>query len=152
MKSVRQNQLPYPTFPLFTFPPFLESSDIYFYRIAAIDESRNESNFTEEFEVSTVPSLSDPLSFKVELLNKRVRPLLVRLSWNIDSTKVRPDRFIIEKKIDVLNDVFQVVGEAFIENEFLDKDIESGNNYIYRIKGVDLLGRESQVFEARLST
>ena len=135
----------------FTFPPFLEENDIYFYRIATIDQHGNESNFTEDFEVSSLPTLSDPLNIKVEVLNLRVRPLVARISWDTDNTKAAPDRFVIERKFDILSDSFDVIGEAYIKNQFLDKDLEIGNTYIYRIKSMDALGRESQFFEMRLT-
>jgi hypothetical protein len=135
----------------FNIPEFLAENDIYYYRLAAIAENGDVSNFTEEIQISTLPELSDPIKIKVEVLNTRVRPLVARLTWDIDSSKARPDHWIIERKFDVENDTFEVIGRAYLTSEFFDRNLQSSNTYLYRIKSVDLLGRESAFFDARIT-
>lgn len=134
----------------FGVPEFLNENDIYYYRVAAIAQD-DESNFTEEVEVSTLPDLGFPVSFKAEVLSSKVRPLVSRLTWTTERNKARPDRWIIERKFDVENDTFEAIGEAYVEPEFFDRDLQVGNTYVYRIKAMDLIGRESPFFEARLT-
>jgi hypothetical protein len=136
----------------FNIPNFLKENEVYYYRIAAISELGEESNYTEEFKVSTLPDLSDPIDFKVIVENTRVKPIRAKLTWGTDSTKSRADKFVIEKKFDNLYDTFQVIGEAYLYDDFFDINIELGKTYIYRIKAIDGLGRESAFFEARLTT
>lgn len=135
----------------FNIPEFLAENDIYYYRIAAIAENGDVSNFTEEVEISTLPELSDPTNFRVEVLNIRVRPLVARLTWGIDSSKARPDHWIIERRFDVENDTFELIGRAYATPEFFDRNLQSSNTYLYRIKSVDLLGRESGFFDAKIT-
>src|SRR3990167_1205498 len=135
----------------FGMPDFLKESDIYFYRIKAVLPDESESNFTEEIKVSTLSELSDPLGFKVSVENIKVRPLVAKLSWRTNPTRLRPDQWIIERRIDDVNDTFKVIGKAYLKEEFFDRDVEIGNRYVYRIKSVDTLHRESAKFEARLS-
>jgi len=135
----------------FGVPEFLKENDIYYYRVMAMAENGDESNFTEEVELSTLSELSDPINFRVEVLNSRVRPLVARLTWDVEKTKARPDRWIIERRFDVENDTFEVVGQAYIDPEFFDRGLQERNTYRYRIKSRDLLGRESRFVDARLT-
>lgn len=135
----------------FGVPEFLSENDIYYYRIAAVADNGDVSNFTEEVEFSTLPELSAPINIKTEVLNSRVRPLVGKLTWGVEFDKSHPDRWIIERKFDTDNDTFEVIGQAYINPEFFDKDLEVSNTYVYRIKSVDLIGRESIYFEARLT-
>lgn len=132
-------------------PFYLEENSIYFYRVEARDEFGEISNFTEEFEVSTLPDLSDPLNFRVEVINSFVKPFSARLIWESDPLKALPDHWIIERKFDTDNDTFEVVGRAYLDTEFFDRGLKAGNTYLYRIKSVDVLGRESQFFDERLT-
>jgi len=98
-----------------------------------------------------LPEISEPVNLKAEILNKKIKPTSVRLSWTIDKEKAAPDHWTIERKFDVDNDTFEVIGKSYIEPQFFDRDVEIGNSYIYRIKSIDTLGRESDFFEARLN-
>jgi len=135
----------------FNIPEFLAENDIYFYRVGALAPDGSESNFTDEFEISTVPDLSDPLDFRAEILDSKVIPLVSKLTWSNDPLFALPDHWIIERKFDVDNDTFQTIGRAYIKTEFLDKDLQQNNTYVYRIKSIDVLGRESAFFETRLT-
>jgi len=136
----------------FGVPDFLKENDIYFYRVAAINQIRDESNYTKEFEVSTLPSLSDPVGFRVEIAKTRIRPLIAKLTWGIEVTKAKADHYVIERKFDSINDSFEVIGRSYLDTEFYDRNIKVSSSYIYRIKAVDTLQRESGFFEARLTT
>lgn len=135
----------------FKLPFFLKENEIYFYRITAISETGEESNASEEFQISSLADLCDPINFRATVLNTKIRPLLVRLSWEVDSLKARPDYWVIERKIDVPADSFSVIGTAYIESQFFDRNLEIGNTYVYRIKSFDVVGRESNYFETRLT-
>lgn len=136
----------------FNIPDFLQENVDYYYRVAVVSFDGDESNYTEEFKVSVLSSLSNPIGFKAKIENIKVRPIVVKLTWSIEETKVRGDYFLIEKKTDNPIDSFEVLGRAYIENEFFDRDVEIGDNYIYRIKAVDTIGRETNFFETRLTT
>jgi hypothetical protein len=135
----------------FNIPSFLLRNKFYYYRVAVVSSDGEESNYTQEFKVSALPELTNVLNFKVEVLNTKVRPLVARLSWTFEELKAKPDYVIIERKLDSEFDVFSEVGRAYIDNLFYDHDIESGNRYIYRIRAVDTLGRESEITESRLT-
>jgi hypothetical protein len=135
----------------FKLPNFLKENDIYFYRIIALSKGGEESNASEEFQISTLPDLSDPIDFAAEANNTKVRPVTVKLSWITEDTKSRPDRWVIEKKFDTDNDSFSVIGTSYLVEEFFDRNVELGNTYIYRIKAFDVIGRESAYFETRLT-
>jgi len=135
----------------FQTPQYLEPNETYFYRISARNVLTEESNFTKEFRIRTTSQLADPENFKVEVLNLRVAPLVGKLTWTTSDTETRPDHWILERKFDVQTDTFQCIGRAYLREIFLDKDLELGSSYIYRIKSIDTLGRESEFFEARLT-
>jgi hypothetical protein len=129
----------------------LEENEAYFYRVAAISANGEESNFTKEFEVSTLPDLSSPLDVKVEVVNTKHRPVIARLTWKTAGDKSRPDHWMIERKRDVPNDTFKFLGRAYTDEKFFDRNLNVGASYVYRVKSVDLVGRESAFFEARLT-
>jgi hypothetical protein len=135
----------------FGIPEFLNENDIYYYRVLAVADNGDESNYTEEIEVSTLPELTEIVNFKAEIVASRVRPLRVKISWEFEKDKAAPDRIIIERKYDTTNDTFELVGTEYFNKEFVDRTAEAGNTYIYRAKAIDLLGRESAFFEARLT-
>lgn len=136
----------------FGIPDFLTENSIYFYRVEAIADNGDRSNFTEEFEVSSLPDLSDPINLKVEVVNSRVRPLIGKVSWGVDLLKFRPDHWLVQRKFDTTADTFETLGRSYLETNFFDKTLELGSKYIYRIKSVDAIGRESDFFEVRLDT
>ncbi len=131
-------------------PQYLNPNETYFYRVSA-QKDGEESNFSDEFRIRTISHLSDPLEFKAEVLDLRVSPLVGRLTWTSSDTETRPDHWIIERKIDVITDTFTCIGKAYLEEILFDKNLRLGTSYIYRIKSVDNLGRESDFFEARLT-
>jgi hypothetical protein len=134
----------------FKLPDFLIDRDIYFYRIAALTDSGEESNYSEEFKLTVLPELSDPINFSVDVENAIVRPLVAHLNWGVDLDKARPDHWVIERKVDSAYDTYSLLGKAYLATEFFDRTIQPGNQYLYRIKSVDTLGRESPFFELRL--
>lgn len=135
----------------FKLPNFLKENDIYFYRIIAISDIGEESNASEEFQISSLADISNPLNFSAEVINAQVRPITVKLSWDNDFEKSRPDYWVIEKKFDGGNDSFSVIGKAYLENQLFDRNVEIGNTYVYRIKAFDVIGRETAYFETRIT-
>lgn len=135
----------------FKLPNFLSENDIYFYRIAAVNPAKEQSNFSEEFQVKTISDLSDPIDFQAKVLNTLVSPVAVILSWNVESMKSRPDSWQIERKVDTPNEDFAFLGRAYLDTEFIDTTAKPGNQYIYRIRSVDIIGRQSNFFEARIT-
>jgi len=135
----------------FKLPNFLKENDIYFYRITAISKDGEESNASSEFQISTLADLSDPIDFRATVLNSKVSPVMVQLTWELDTLKSVPDYWTIERKIDSKNDSFSTIGKAYLESQFFDRNLKLGNTYLYRIKAFDVVGRESGYFEARLT-
>jgi hypothetical protein len=137
----------------FGLPAFLKMDNVYFYRVAAVSRERGEeSNFSPELKVLVFRALSDPLDLTARVEDARVRPIIAKLSWATDEQLSRPDRWVIERKNDVATDTFDLIGAAYLREEFLDRTVKPGNRYIYRVKSVDTLGRESNFFEVRLTT
>jgi hypothetical protein len=135
----------------FGIPDFLKDNETYFYRLSVIAPSGEESNFTEEFEISTLADLSDPINFSSIIINSKIEPIIGILTWEIDKTKARPDHWIIERKIDDVKESFEEIGKAYLNTDFIDRSLILGNSYLYRIKSIDLIGRESEFFETRLT-
>ena len=77
--------------------------------------------------------------------------LVAELAWKTDEIKSRPDRWTIERKVDVDTDSFSLIGVSYINEEFFDRNIEFNTSYIYRIKSLDIIGRESKYFEVGLT-
>jgi len=136
------------TFPI---PDFLFPNDIYFYRIAVVGPNGEDSNYTEEMEVSTLPELSEPLEFSARVLNVKIRPIVGILEWKTDTSKALPDYWLVERKTSAKNDSFRTIGKVYLQSQFFDRDLNLGNQYIYRIKSFDTTGRESQFIETRLT-
>jgi fibronectin type 3 domain-containing protein len=136
----------------FGLPDFLNENDIYYYRILCINDIKEESNFTSEMEVSTLPDLSVPLNLRAQIINSKVRPLICKISWDIVPTQARADYYVLERRFDSPYDNFEFLGRAYLDLNFLDKDIKLGNTYIYRVKAVDAIGRETRFFEVRITT
>jgi hypothetical protein len=134
----------------FGMPNFLKKNATYYYRVKAISSDGKESNFSDEIKVDVFPRLSPPLNFQALTLNTKVKPLSVGLFWNTDPLLFRPDRWVIEKKLDVANDSFVYIGSGYLDQEFFDREVQLGNTYVYRIKSVDLIGRESAFVEVRI--
>lgn len=133
-------------------PNFLLQNDTYFYTVVAIAANgEDRSNATSEFQVSTLPDLSDVINFQAKVLNAKVSPITVRLSWMVEETKERPDYWTIEKKYDTSTDDFVMLGKAYLATEFFDRNVEPGFSYIYRIKAFDTVGRESVYFQTGLT-
>ncbi len=134
----------------FGMPSFLQPSSVYFYRVAT-KSNLEDSNFSEEVKIRSFPDLSNPLDFRADIIDSKVRPLIVKLSWTTDPQQSYPDRWIIERKVDVETDTFEFLGTSYLSEEFFDRTTVEGNSYIYRIKSLDISGGESNFFEARLS-
>ena len=132
-------------------PDYLKENQIYFYRIAtAIGDAK--SNFSPEIKVATVPDVANPVNFRAAIDNIKIKPLVVELLWDVEKLKLRPDHFVIEKKVDSERDQFTLLGKAYLRNKFFDVGVEPGRNYIYKIKSVDTLNRESKRFVTKVST
>lgn len=135
----------------FGMPGFLEENDSYYYRIKTITNDGQESNFTEELKVSTLADLSEPLNFRAIIDNVKIRPLIIRLNWETDKTKLKPDHWTIERRLDDEHDNFKLIGRSYLQENFFDRNVELGRGYIYRIKSVDSLKRESIKIQTRVA-
>ncbi len=135
----------------FKLPNFLKDNGIYFYRVAAVSSLGEKSNFSPEFEVRTLQDLSAPVNFQVIVENTIISPAMAKLTWDVEPLKAKPDHWLIERRVDSPTDSFAVIGRAYFDATFLDKKVLHGNQYIYRIRSVDLLGRQSNIFETRLT-
>lgn len=135
----------------FKMPNFLLDGEIYFYRIIAINNGEEQSNATQEFQSIAVAELSDPLRFEAEVLNTKVRPIIVRLSWDVDKLKSFPDFWTIERKVDTKNEDFRQIGNSYIQLQYFDYNLPPGHTYVYRIRAYDTLGRVSNSVEARIA-
>jgi predicted RNA-binding protein with TRAM domain len=125
-------------------PDFLEPNSIYYYRIIAKTQLEGISNPIDEFPVYTYPDLARPIDLNVSIDDVRVRPLFAIVSWNIESLNdsFKPDKFIIQRRIDTQNARFVNVGESYLNTTFFDYNIEFGVNYVYRVVSRDALKRE----------
>ncbi len=135
----------------FGMPNFVLEGDTYFYRIIALNKAGEQSNATDEFKITAVSELSEPIDFGVESLNTKVRPLIVRLFWDVNSTKAFPDYWTIERKADTSNEDFRQIGNSYIQLQYFDFNVDPGHTYIYRIRSYDSIGRVSDSVEARIS-
>jgi hypothetical protein len=135
----------------FKLPNFLKENSIYYYRILAISDMGEESNASDEFQISTLADISNPLLFATQVINTKVRPTVARLSWRLDPLRSRPDYWVIERKFDTDYDSFSVIGKEYLTLNFFDRTVERGNSYVYRIKAFDSAGRETGYFETRLT-
>jgi hypothetical protein len=136
----------------YSIPDYVKENSVYFYRIAVISKIGLESNYSKEFKLSTLTDLSNPINITAEFETPHVKPFVVKLSWGVEKKKSRPDHWVIERKHDNPIDSFKIVGREFLNEYFLDRKVEAGERYIYRIKSVDNLGRESNYFEIRVAT
>lgn len=146
------------------------SGHIYQYQIVGIDRFGNQTSssyqtiemlkeekeerlfLSDEIKEVTEKELSLPIEFVAVIENIKLRPIVIRLSWNTENNKTDPDHFVIERKIDNANDVFITIGKSYFKNEFFDRTVKGGKSYIYRIKSIDILGRETKFVETRIST
>ncbi|MDO8639649.1 MAG: hypothetical protein Q7R53_01870, partial [bacterium] len=97
---------------------FLKENFIYFYRIKVITPMGSFSPYSKEAKVITIQPLASPVRFAVHIVNPKVKPAVVQLSWQIEEGKSIPDHFVIERKVDNVNDVFRVIGKAYFQNKF----------------------------------
>jgi predicted RNA-binding protein with TRAM domain len=134
-------------------PDFLEPNSIYYYRIIAKTQLEGISNPIDEFPVYTYPDLARPIDLNVSIDDVRVRPLFAIVSWNIESleTSFKPDKFIIQRRVDTQNARFVKVGESYLNTTFFDYNIEFGVNYVYRVVSRDALKREKTSNTFRVS-
>ena len=131
-------------------PPYLEINSIYYYKVATIlKEDLNIENiknvdFSDEIKVSTFLPLSIPVNFKISY-ESNIFPKYVKLSWDkVDLKKSFPvDHWSIQRKEDNSSDIFKTISNVYLNNYYLDDDIEKNKKYIYKIFSVDVLGRLS---------
>jgi hypothetical protein len=133
----------------FAMPDFIQPDFFYYYRVIAVSDTL-ESNSSDEIKYYSRTPLSNQINFVATLVNAKVRPYVVRLSWENERNKLTPDHFVIERKIDTTNDVFRVIQRVYLENEFLDYDVKGDNRYVYRIKAFDNSGRSTEYQETRV--
>ncbi len=129
---------------------FLKENFFYFYKVKIITNDGLSSPFSEEIKLLTSPELSSPIDLIVNDENPKQKPAVVFLSWNLEEDKSVPEFFVIQRKVDNINDSFITIGESYFDNEFLDREVSRGQNYVYRVKSVDSLGRETSFKEVRI--
>lgn len=132
------------------FPKFLKPNDVYFYRVASRTDTDN-SNFSNEKEYITFTSLESVINPKVLIINSKVDPFFCEISWEYDSNKTYPDNFVIERKVDAVNDIYRIIGKSYINNRFYDYSIKRGYSYIYRITAYGPTGLSSPSVEVKIS-
>lgn len=125
-------------------PDFLEENSIYYYRITSETQLEGRGNPTDEVRVITYPEVSRPINLVTLTGNVKVRPIFVKLSWEMEdiSNSFKPDKFVIERKIDTSNSRFVPIGESYLATHFFDYGVEFGTSYIYRVVSRDIFGRE----------
>ena len=133
-------------------PSFLLENDFYYYRIATISDLGDSSNPSPEFQLSTLPDLSEILNLQVKIINPKVVPPVIQLVWETQLEKLIPDYWLIERKINVATDVFSPVAKSYFSTEYYDKDVRLFKSYLYRITAFDSLGRKSKSVQIGIST
>ena len=129
---------------------FLKENFFYFYRIKVITPDGSFSPYSKEEKLITTQPLASPINFSVLNENEKLKPAVLKLSWDVEANKFKPDHFVVERKVDNVNDAFIPVGKAFIQNEMFDRTVVLGKSYVYRIKSVDGTGRETSFVETRI--
>lgn len=156
--------------PLIFVDDTVLSEHIYQYQIVGIDRFGNQTSssyqtiemlkeekeeklfLSDEIKEVIEKKLSFPIRFTAVIENIKLRPIVVKLSWNTENGKGIPDHFVIERKVDNANDVFVLIGKSYFRNEFFDRTVKGGKSYIYRIKSIDILNRETPFIETRINT
>jgi hypothetical protein len=143
----------------FGLPEFLQPNEVYYYRFASIseeseveNETQEQSSFSEEFEVSTLATISEPFNFSAVVFPEKITPLSVKLKWSLDESSLRPDHWIIERKTNERNDVFTIAARVYFQTECFDRNLKVDTDYIYRITSVDIFGNRTTSVETRLKT
>jgi hypothetical protein len=136
----------------FGLPPFLQSQQVYQYRVAATTLDGQSSDFSVPITVIASAQISNPLNLSAKILNPRVKPAVVRLHWLLDPLKNRPDHWRIERRANAATDTYRVIGSAYLENVFFDRSPQLGQEYSYRVRSVSVNGDESDVQEITVST
>ena len=131
---------------------FLKENLFYFYRVKVLTRDGSTSVFSDEVKLTTFRPLSRPVNFEASVESEKVKPVVVMLFWDVEEGKSVPDHFVIQRKIDHPNDSYIVVGKAYFEYEFFDRNVSIGKNYIYRIKSVNTIGEQTEFSEVRVST
>jgi len=125
-------------------PEFLQTNTTYYYRVAAVQLVDSEygkySNYSSEIKFDTVPAISSPINLRAEVVNERVLPLSVRISWENDSNKLKPDHWVIKRKADTAYDTFEIMGESYLFSSYVDKTAKGGNSYVYKVGSSDIDG------------
>jgi hypothetical protein len=142
----------------FGVPVYLVGDRKYFYRIICTVTKRvgedlfiETSNPSKEISLYASPPISEPMNLEVNIANVGVKPLQAVISWSPRQDFAIPDRWQIYRKVDSDNDSFTYIGSAYLENIFLDKNVEPETPYIYRVRGVDSLGKVTDFKEVRIS-
>lgn len=135
----------------FGLPRYLQPNQTYSYRVACVDNGGNESNYTTELTVLATPQLGDPVQLTAVVLNRKTKPITVKIDWSFPANKGTPDHVIIEKKVDTPYDIYKPVGKSYLKSEFLDFNVETGKTYIYKVMSVNTLGNQSIPAEVRIS-
>jgi len=135
----------------FGFPAFLQNHARYLYKVSAVSQDgQSDSNPSPEFEFWALADVATPIDFVAEVVNTKVKPTTVQLSWKNEPNKPVPDSWQIERKVDTTNDSFQLIGSTYLENEFLDFNVRPGLTYIYRVKGFSAFKHESDFAETKV--
>jgi len=136
----------------FGIPPFMQSQQVYQYRVAATTLDGATSDFSIPITVIASAQISDPVSFSASILNPRVTPIVVRLQWALDPLKNRPDHWRIERRVNVPSDTYRVIGNSYLDNVYFDRSAQIDQQYIYRIRSVSAVGDESNTQTTSIST
>jgi len=134
----------------FGIPDYLTINNFYYYRFKVLTLDGQQSDFSEEIRVSTFVPLAGVTSLRAVVVNPKVSPFTVKLTWGFESGKFRPDNFLIERKFDNAIDSFIPIAREYMKGEYFDRQVEPGYNYIYRVRSEDNLNRKTPFVEVRI--
>ena len=129
---------------------FLKENFFYFYRVKVLTPLGSFSLFSEEIKILTVRPLPTPTNFIAVNDNPKVKPAVVKLSWDVEDNKLESEHFVIERKVDNANDAFDTIGKSYFGNHFFDRSVPLGKDYIYRLKSIDTHGQQTIPIETRI--
>ncbi len=136
----------------FGLPDFLQSQQVYQYRVASVTLDGSTSDFSVPITVIASAQISLPVGLSASILNPRVTPIVVRLEWEVDPLKNKPDHWRIERMTNSVTDTFRVIGNAYLDNSFFDRSPQAGQQYKYRVRSVSATGDESDTQEIVVNT
>lgn len=136
----------------FNVPPFMQSEQIYEYRVAAQSLTGGQSAYSNPLTLLCSTTVSQPSGLTARVLNEKVKPLVVFLDWQVEPYKTQPDHWRIERRLVNTTDDYQVIGNAYITTQYFDRNLQFGKQYQYRVRSIGITGAESGNIETTVQT